>query len=220
MTLWRAKSSALSNAPAADSPPFNHRAGESPPTAQKRRIQPGQIIGAEAAHRQSADRDTTRIGAQQADGPWDHLIHHVAAPRPIFAVVPVGVFAPVGKDDIRCPRSQLRKSGEELTAQVGVLILPLAVQEDEQRLPSIGAARGNHGCLGQRLMHERAVDREMDYPRAVGVDTTQGRREHGSDADDDYCQDKQRHRPASAVTTILPCWLNPDSVCHEDYDTL
>ena len=68
ITSLRSKSSSSSNAPSAVSPAVSQIAGEWPPTAQNRvRVEPGDVEGAEAAHRDPADRDPVGIDVEAVD---------------------------------------------------------------------------------------------------------------------------------------------------------
>ena len=99
-TSWRAKSAASSNAPGALSPALSHVAAECPPTAQKRAgPRAGDLERAVAAHRDPADRDPVRVGAEALHRRRDDLVEHVARPVAAAAAVPVGGDAAAGEHD-------------------------------------------------------------------------------------------------------------------------
>jgi len=102
--------------------------------AEPPRVQQGQVIGAEAAHRDAADRHEMRIGPEAPFHRRDHLPHHVPAPVAFGAVVPVAVVAAVGESHDGRLAPQLRQSFEHrLVADESLVRAAAAVEEDEQR---------------------------------------------------------------------------------------
>jgi hypothetical protein len=116
-----------------------------PDGAEAPGVQAGQVVGAEAAHRNATDGDAPAIGVEQRDRPWDHLAHHVGAPLARDAVMPVGVISAVGEDDVRCPGAEPLERGEQLVAQLRILVIAAAVQEDEQWASSPPSPPGSRG---------------------------------------------------------------------------
>jgi hypothetical protein len=102
--------------------------------AEAVRVQQRQVVGAEAAHRDAADRDHVRVGPEALFHLRDHFPHHVSAPPAFPAVVPVAVVAAVGEGDDRRLAPQPRQAFEDgLVAGEGVIGAAAAVEEDEQR---------------------------------------------------------------------------------------
>ena len=175
ITSLASKSSASSKASGAVSSAASHRAGEWPPTAQKRPDGAGRCRRRRSPHRDAADRDPARVGVAFARGQRDRFVDDVAVPVAFFAVVPVAVVAAVGEGDHRRPPAEPRQRLEHrFVFGVGLLRSAAAMEEDEQRRRALGALR-HDDVHAQVLVHRPAVDGEMEDTGAVGV----GRREDG-----------------------------------------
>ncbi|HEX5929501.1 MAG TPA: hypothetical protein VFY48_08910 [Solirubrobacterales bacterium] len=135
-----------------------------------------QVVGAEAAHRDAADRHPLGVDPEAAHDPRNRFLHHVGRPAPAAAVVPVAVVAAVGEgDDHAAPLPQLWQASEDGVVE-GLLRAAAAVQEDEQRAlpPRPGPRRHDH--VDPELLSDRlAAQVQVDEPGPVPV----GGREDG-----------------------------------------
>jgi hypothetical protein len=98
--------------------------------------------GAEAAHRDPAQRDAPGVHPHAAADRRDHLADDVSLPVAAAPVVPVGVVAAVREGDHRRAAAQPRQRAEQRVAERGALVTAATVQEDDQRAGRAGAGPG------------------------------------------------------------------------------
>ena len=175
--------------------------------AEALRAQPRDVVGAEAAHRYAADRDATRVGAQTADRLRDDLVEEVARPAAVGAVVEERALATAREHHRRRALPERVEGSEERVVGVGLLaVLAAAVQEHEQRAPSITArcAARDRRDLRERPVHEARSHVVAQDLRAMGRRRTRAHvarpvAAHLPGADRHEHHRKQRHDAAPAV---------------------
>lgn len=143
-----------------------------------------EVVGAEAAHRDAADRDAVRVEVEAANHGRDHFAGHVTAP------------APAGR--------ALRGHEERFFFGVGGVGAAVAVEEDEQRLAARVAGVGSRDDdLDSELFADvAAVDGQSDHSRAVSVGRREDSRlEHQVEEDGHRAEAAQREQ---APTPDLP----------------
>ena len=170
---------------------LRHSAADCPPTAQKR----PEGGGAEAAHRDAADRELARARAEPPRRVGDRLAQEHRAPRAVGAVVVVAVPAAVEEHDHRGGAPERGDGGEQRVRhhRLGPRTLRdepgegrrvvAAVEQDEQRPPP--AAGRKHRDLAEAAAQKAAPERVADDPRAVRA------RIRRSSSDEPGCADRR-----------------------------
>jgi hypothetical protein len=170
--------------------------------AEAARVEPGDVIGPEPAHRDPADRDAVRIGSEAPDDLRDHLARDVAAPVAVGAVVPVGVVAAVRERDDRRVGAGGGERREERFVELALVVARASVQEDQQRSSARRPIGGDDDGRRQPPAHRFAVDLERRHGRAVAVDPEQLLRD---EADADRHGDQHdRQKPEAAHSPARP----------------
>ena len=169
-------------------------------------MQPREIVGSEAAHRDAADRDAVRAGVKASRDGGDHLLFVTYLPQaPPARSCQYERSPPYGNAMMGCAASEPCERLEHRVVQGGVLIGAPPVQEDEERpWVSFGGALGQHDGyrklpgngfalhldpfdLGTPLVH-RSDD-------AAGFEHGPGQYERGTDCCDGNDAAAQDQRP-------------------------
>ncbi|MFN8163056.1 MAG: hypothetical protein U0R26_04340 [Solirubrobacterales bacterium] len=170
--------------------------------AEAARMQERQVVGAEAAHRDAADRQPVRVDPEAVAHRRDHFAHHVASPIAFGTIVPVAVVAAVGEGDHGRAPPELRQAAEHgLVFDEGPVGAAASVEEDQQwpLAPLVGELTRHDHVDAEAIADRPAVDRQVDDPGAVSVHGS----EHGCGEDEvdggdgEHGQDDEGRPPAA-----------------------
>ena len=173
ITSWRSKSSASSKAPGGGlRRALPDRGGVAADRAEAAALPPavgrapgGDVEGAEAAHRDAADRDPLGLDVEAADERRDQLLGARTSPRRRRRGRASRSPAPPRGKATTGARPPWRPSASNIgLAQVAVLVLAAAVQEDEQRAAPVAGAGRDHDADRHSLAEQLAVDRRSRSP--------------------------------------------------------
>ena len=128
----------------------------------------GKVQGAEASHRDAADRDSPRVGAEPSDPFRNCLFEDVPSPRPVGAVVEVAVVAAVHEDDVGRARAEVGERLVERIRQEPTRAAAPSVQEDEHR-PVAAASTRRDDDLAEPASEQPARQRVAGHARAARV---------------------------------------------------
>jgi hypothetical protein len=115
-----------------------------------------EVEGAEASHRDPADRDAVGVGAEPLDSGRDRLVQHVRTPLAIPAIVVVARVTSVHEQDIGRERSERTQRLLQIEGEQVGRARAASVQQHKQRSMRAGPNRD----LLEVSMEEAAVHGE------------------------------------------------------------